>query len=358
MNRRKAMAVASVALLLLAGGTGVVLLLRKPDVDSYERTTMRVDVVVTLSNLGNSIATNIPLRLALPLEVPSVQHVSRLSYSEPPQRYSNDSWGNSFAHFEVDNLGPADEHVITLTMELVMTSVDWNLGREDVGAYGPGLERYLEETVFLNFNDAGVLAMSHTLGDRSSDVLDLAWRTYSWVVDNMVYQQVAGELDAATALKNGEGGSAELANLWVALMRANGVPARRVSGWGNHFAAGEELTVARFAHGWAEFLVPGYGWIPVDPTWGQTNKFDSFAKADGSHVALTTEAGIHFLQRGAFDEPYGPTDVGTDYVLIVRSVTLDNLSFKRDLIAGMIFSPPLAFAAFVISKRARQRMVG
>ncbi len=352
------MLVAVAIVAMLVGSTTVAYMLTKPEVDEYERTTILVQVVVSLKNLGNSPATNIPLRLGLPMELPPSQHVEWVEFSEPPVRRTNDSWGNRYAHYIVDMLTPKGEWVVTFLAELELTSIDWSVEGESVGEFGPEVAPYLEESFYINYNDPAVFSLAHDIAGRSADVQGIAWNTYDWVVRNIFYQQIPGEADAATTLRNGEGGSAEFANLFVALMRANGLPARRVSGWGYHFAEGDELSITRFAHGWAEFYLPRFGWLPVDPTWGQASKYDNFAKADGSHVTFTLESGNHFLQRGAYDEPFGPTDVRTDYVVIVHRLDVENLSLKRDIISVLVLAPPAAFAAFVGAKGARQRRVG
>jgi transglutaminase-like putative cysteine protease len=69
--------------------------------------------------------------------------------------------------------------------------------------------------------------------------------------------------------------------LFVALCRAGGVPARPVAGC---WALGENQW-----HCWAEFLLPGVGWIPVDPTVGDRGPAErrfSFGNLDNNRVAL------------------------------------------------------------------------
>ncbi len=351
------LALALVGLLMLSGGLGVVWMLSKPDVDRYERTDYHFQVVVSVRNLGQSPATNVPLRLGLPRDSPPVQGVKSIVFSEPPSRMSNDTWGNEFAHFELPILEPRSTWNVTMDIELTLYSIDFNVDHEELGEYPGGEERFLHPDFYVNFNEPNVLDLAAKLAEDSDDVWDLAWRTYDWVATNIYYQQVPGEIDASTTLKNGEGGSAELANLFVALMRANGVPARRTSGWGFHFDEGDALQISRFSHGWAEVYAPGYGWVPMDPTWGQSNRYDSFAKSDDAHVLMTWEAGVHYMQRGSFNEPFGPTEVRTDYQVTVLDKQVENLSTKRDVITLLVVAPPVLFTAFIVFKRSQLRRV-
>ncbi len=63
-------------------------------------------------------------------------------------------------------------------------------------------------------------------------------------------------------LEAGSGVSQDFAHLFIAMCRANGIPARFVSGYLN-----EEENYNTYAtmHAWAEALVPGYGWVGYDP---------------------------------------------------------------------------------------------
>ena len=61
----------------------------------------------------------------------------------------------------------------------------------------------------------------------------------------------------------GEGECGDFAALFIALSRAKGIPARPVVGYW-------AISGINQTHVWAEFYLEGLGWIPVDPTFGQT----------------------------------------------------------------------------------------
>lgn len=188
-------------------------------------------------------------------------------------------------------------------------------------------------------------------------MVDYAWNVYEFIVDEIEYEQQPGELGALWTLENREGGSAELGNLFVALMRSNSLPARRISGWGNRLDIGEVLRSPQFAHGWAEFYLPEYGWVPVDPTWGRNHKFDNFAKMDDDHIVLTKGAGVHFFTRGSYNSPYGPASVDTNYVIQVNDKVVENVSPKRNLIVLIVFLAPVIFAVFMFNRVRNYRNI-
>jgi len=65
---------------------------------------------------------------------------------------------------------------------------------------------------------------------------------------------------AAEALEEGEGVCQDHAHILCAVARANGVPARYVSGYLLAEGAAHQA-----AHAWAELFVPGLGWVGFDP---------------------------------------------------------------------------------------------
>jgi len=327
------------------------------DYEAYEETTMDLQVMVSVRNVGQALATDIPLRLAIPVEHAPLQYIESMGLSEEPERTTRDAFGNEFIHYTIESLAPFENKTFFINTSVRMISGDYNIRSSSMDEDLEDMSNYLQESLYINKNDPLIIELAREIAKNSTDISDTAWVTYEWIIDNIYYQQIPGEWDAATTLKNGEGGSAELANLFVALMRANNIPARRVSGWANPFYEGKELQLTRFAHGWAEFYLPGYGWIPVDPTWGKSNKFDSFAKSDHKHIILTLGSGVKFLRRGAYQEPYGNTEIKTDYQLTVIKMEAKNLSLKRDVITSIIFLLPVIFAGFVIQKKIKERRV-
>lgn len=98
-----------------------------------------------------------------------------------------------------------------------------------------------------------------------------AERVFSFVRRHLRYDSnsKAKNQGALAAFEAGSGVCEEFASLFVALMRAAGVPARVVNGY-VLLDAQRHLTTEGFAqrvrHQWAEYFDPEYGWVPVDPT--------------------------------------------------------------------------------------------
>jgi transglutaminase-like putative cysteine protease len=126
-------------------------------------------------------------------------------------------------------------------------------------------------------NDGLAFQLGERLIGRIKDPVAQAKMIYEWVVDNTTYDPSlpgGGTGDIRRQLINGQygGRSADINGLFVSLCRAIGIPARCVYGlrvaqsrlFRSLGLAGDNAT--RGQHVRAEFYVPGYGWIPVDPS--------------------------------------------------------------------------------------------
>lgn len=108
------------------------------------------------------------------------------------------------------------------------------------------------------------LAEQITAGKKT--VLEKAKAIYDWVCVNMFRDpktRGCGKGDVCALLGCRGGKCADIHSVFVALARAAGVPAREVFG----IRQGKEgvTDITTWQHCWAEFYLPGYGWVVVDP---------------------------------------------------------------------------------------------
>ena len=123
--------------------------------------------------------------------------------------------------------------------------------------------------------------LAHQQGEqiigRIKDPVAQAKAIYDWVVDNTTYDPAlagSGTGDVRQQLIRGQygGRSADINGLFVSICRAIGIPARCVYGLRvgpSRLFRSLGLTsddATRAQHVRAEFYVPGFGWIPVDPS--------------------------------------------------------------------------------------------
>ncbi|WP_027191415.1 transglutaminase-like domain-containing protein [Fundidesulfovibrio putealis] len=123
--------------------------------------------------------------------------------------------------------------------------------------------RYLDEAPEGYFRQ---VAAKITRGRTS--VLEKARAAYDWTIDNTFRDpEVKGcglGLPGRTMTQGKGGGKcADISSVFVALARAAGVPAREVVGL--RLAEPKDGEITSDFHCWAEFYLPGHGWVMVDP---------------------------------------------------------------------------------------------
>ncbi len=113
-------------------------------------------------------------------------------------------------------------------------------------------------------DDLQQLADEITAGKTT--VLEKARAIYDWTVDHTYRDpetRGCGTGDVRALLNDPGGKCADISSIYIALCRAAGVPAREVLG----IRMGKEPVqdVTTWQHCWAEFHLPGTGWVSVDP---------------------------------------------------------------------------------------------
>jgi len=114
--------------------------------------------------------------------------------------------------------------------------------------------------------DGRVAELAARIAGGKPSVLEKSRAVYDWIVENMRRDpgvKGCGLGEVAVLLSSLGGKCADISSVFVALARAAGVPAREV--FGLRLPPGEEGEITGWQHCWAEFYLPGTGWVPVDP---------------------------------------------------------------------------------------------
>jgi transglutaminase-like putative cysteine protease len=125
--------------------------------------------------------------------------------------------------------------------------------------------------------------------------------TYNYNKINSAQVERLGALGAVAQPDNAA--CQEFTDLFIAIARAAGIPARRATGYA--YTANDKLRplelVSDVLHAWPEYFdSTTQKWVPVDPTWGNTtggvNYFDQF---DFNHLVFTINGHSSTLPYGA-----------------------------------------------------------
>lgn len=160
---------------------------------------------------------------------------------------------------------PSSERVMTVSFKasaLERVKKDFPLTESDMPV---DVKPYLEGSKFLPV-DGKVKEVADSIVKGKTTVKERARAVYDWVVENTFRDPDikgcgTGDVDRVLAEKSGK--CADISSVYVALARAAGVPSREVFGLRLGKKAEEDMTGGH--HCWAEFYLPGYGWVPVDP---------------------------------------------------------------------------------------------
>lgn len=260
---RYAVAVLTVTCILLAA---VVV----PAAAAERQVTLTIQTVV--SNPSSSPAT---VKLSIPLiSSSSSPYQSLLSESFTPQPVKIEENGDTrTAHFEVRV--PAGQSV-TIEERYVLALKPYQ--RPEAGQYSLSeAERafYLKGEPTIEADHPTLRKVSAQVTEGAATVEEKAQAVFRYVRGKLRYNasSTAANKGALAAYEAGSGVCQEFASLFVALMRASGVPARVVNGY-VLLDSQRRLTTQGFAqrvrHQWAEYFDPAYGWVPVDPTFEST----------------------------------------------------------------------------------------
>ncbi len=146
------------------------------------------------------------------------------------------------------------------------------------------LAAYLNPTARINSKDPAVIALAGRIAGDDKDGRNVARKIGEWTYKNLKWKKV--ESDTVETLASREADCLEHSELYVAIARALGLPARVVSG--------AALSGGSFgAHAWVEIFLGK--WVEIDPTWGLMNHVDAtHLRFDGD--AFTSYAMLNQLE--------------------------------------------------------------
>ncbi len=122
-------------------------------------------------------------------------------------------------------------------------------------------------------------------------LLEKARAIYDWTVENTYRDpdtKGCGIGDVETLLRKPGGKCVDISSIYIALARAVGVPSREIMGLRTGTKEAQDVT--KWQHCWAEFYLPGYGWVPVDPADVRKAMLKQNISLDDPRVAELREA--------------------------------------------------------------------
>ncbi len=114
--------------------------------------------------------------------------------------------------------------------------------------------------------DGEIKILADQITSGKTTVLAKARAIYDWICENMYRDpntKGCGPGNVCLLIQQPGGKCTDIHSVFVSLARAAGVPAREIFGIRQGKKDGQDIS--SWQHCWAEFYLPGYDWVPVDP---------------------------------------------------------------------------------------------
>lgn len=183
--------------------------------------------------------------------------------------------------------------------------------------FSDDVEQYLEPGETIDSDDPAIIEKASELAAGETDYYAVVFKLADWTKENVYYDlstlNQKTSQKASWVLARKDGVCDEITTLFIALLRAVGIPARFISGIA--YTESPKFPQKWGAHGWAEVYFPGVGWVPFDVTYGQ------YGFVDPTHIKL----------KESFDS--GDSDVSYEWLGKGVEVVANPISVSADLVA-------------------------
>ena len=206
----------------------------------------------TLQNKSHQVLKQAELWTFAPVKQTASQQCLKL-YANYPYKLLSDDSGNQVMYFTFENLPPFGSRVVSIKASLLVSP------RANPIPSGPW-PRDLNPQKYIESDHPAIHRVAHQLhGPDPSKTIE---KVFHWVAGHVRYSGYAGkDRGALYALEYKKGDCTEYADLFVALCRANRIPARPIGGY---VCPQSGVLTARDYHNWGEFYQNGT-WKMADP---------------------------------------------------------------------------------------------
>lgn len=175
---------------------------------------------------------------------------------------NKDDKGNEILYVEFKP--EAKERKVTYSFDVERKEVKRPELKEEGTVDAEEFKDYLQGATLMPI-DGDVKETADKITEGKTTVLDKSKAIYDWIYDNMERNEEVvgcGTGDVLQLLKNLNGKCTDIHSVYVGLARAAGIPAREV--FGVRLSKDAQADVTKAQHCWAEFYLPGTGWVAVD----------------------------------------------------------------------------------------------
>jgi hypothetical protein len=248
-----------------------------------------------VNNYGPGVLLNLDIYVAIPESSPR-QTISQPPIFEPEKfDIVTDKWGQRLAHVHHNVVKPGES--VSLSYKTTADICDYQIifRPEKVGQLkdipSDIKEKYLIDDVKFALGSTIIQNAVKTAVGNETNAYWIMRKIFRYVIDHVDYELSGGWNIAPAVLESGKGSCSEYSFVFIAMCRAAGLPARFS---GAITQRGDLASEDDTFHRWCEVYLPNVGWVPVDPSGGDSKSPVAQANAIG-HVSnrylITTTGG-------------------------------------------------------------------
>ena len=255
-----------------------------------------IEFTYQVRNFGPGPLPRLTVYLAQPGREQTHRLLSPITYFGGKARILTEAPDRRVAAMSYENVQPGRIITVGWRAKAALYGVHYYPFPEDVrglGAVPASIRRlYLRNGRKYDIHSPVIRAAVRKAVGRQRNPYWMARRLYRYVHRHMHYELAGGWNTAPRVLTRGSGSCSEYSFVFIALCRAAGIPARYV---GSVVVRRDDASYDDVFHRWVEIYLPGYGWLPVDPSRGdkptEAGRGDAFSHVTADFIITTRSQG-------------------------------------------------------------------
>jgi len=296
-----------------------------------------------------------------------------------------DRFNNTYDVFNNTSLAQTESVTFSQKYHVKLNEISFvNANMSQIGLYDTSDEMFdlycNHSETYYERDDPNINATSFSIVNPGDNPITKATKICNWVSDYLTYDDTLPpqEKGALWAYNNKRGDCSEYSTLMITLLRCQGIPARKVTGyvisanpslrpyvgqqWNYHLNDQGESTF--LGHAWVEYYVPNMGWIASDPTWNSGGNYAN--KVDYLRLNLNVGAWFHIPMlpdESEFPHPCIVYDSNSDFsyqyslkITVLETNLLPDYLLIWIIALSSIVGVILVVTYIVISRRRKKRI--
>lgn len=258
-----------------------------PDYQRYSAWTYTIIHRVTITN--DSSRTAYDIHVNVPLMDKSIHANQELigeQFKPWPKKITTTDTGKRSADYEITSIAPNSEIVLEQRYTVANYALYYTFNTGKVSdTYDEAIDmRYTSPSADVQSTASEIVSYAKELSLDGTNPYQYAKHAFADINLYLTYDASWREDHSAlNALRTGTGNCEDYTNLFVAALRAAGIPARQQTGYlylpQEHNVApyvddNGEIDLSLISHAWPEFYLPDIGWVIADPTFTYTFEID------------------------------------------------------------------------------------